>query len=218
MEKKFNEEQNNLKALFKAWGKPAQELKGRYDKTSVANFYIWASGKTCPPLKLLVDMAWETRTNIEYALGLTEVKEANDRNEINFRFPELLEESGHTYFSLAKKIDVAPATVKRYAEGNVQMRVETLLAIAEGLKVSLDYLLGLSDYRTWEEYRRVLEPFIGVRPGEAMFLSFPQSEMDGFVLMHPQGGRVVFPTGKMRNINDEIFKGVKVRRLVIDET
>ena len=213
MEKRFSKSENNLKDLFKKWGKPPKELMKRYNKTSVANFYIWSSGQQCPPLKLLLDMTWETETNIEYALGLTDAKAKNDTNVINFRLSELLEEQNCSYRALSIKLGTSYATIKRYAERDIMMRVETLLALADGLHVSLDYLLGLTSHRTWDEYKKMIDPFSGIAPGDALYLSFPDKELNGNVLVHPQGGKVVFPTGKMRSIRDDLFNGVKVERL-----
>ena len=220
MENKFDALNNNLKEVFKKWGKSPKELMERYDKTSVANFYIWATGKKCPPLKLLVDMTWETETNIEYALGLTDVIAKNDTNIVKPKVSELLKEQNDTILSFSKKIETTSLTIKRYSDGFSKMRLGTLIAMADGFNVSVDYLLGLTQYRTWSEYRRMLDPFVDALPGDALHITFPHpyEEMSGNVLMHPLGGKVLFPTGKTRSIRSELFDGVKVERLLPHET
>ena len=159
-------------------------------------------------------MTSEIDTNIEYALGLTQISAPNSGRKITFRLGSLLKEKGISYFGFANLIETSPATVKRYVEGAPHMRIETLLAMAKGLGVSVDYLLGLTDYKTWNDYRKKLEPFSGVAPGDAIYLEFPDEGLNGCALMHPHGGKVVFPTGKMRSIRDEIFQGVIVQNMV----
>lgn len=213
MKKHFDKDNNNLKELFDRWNQPTSVLMKRYNKDSVTNFYTWAAGKRCPPLQLLVDMVFETESNIEYALGLTDIAKGNDTDIIKLRLEPLLKESGFSKHSFAKSIETSSLTIDKYLSKDIKMRVETLLSMAEGLNVSIDYLLGLTKYKTWDEYHKLIEPFSGLNPGDAAYISFPDSLEGGNVLLHANGTHIVFPSGKSRSIHDDLFKGVKVKKL-----
>ena len=65
-----------------------------------------------------------------------------DKNTFANSLKSLLEKRGITQRSLAKKLKTTEATVSRYTSGNRTPNVETAVAIAEILGVSMDQLVG----------------------------------------------------------------------------
>lgn len=65
-----------------------------------------------------------------------------DKNTFANSLKSLLEKRGITQRSLAKKLKTTEATVSRYTSGNRTPNVETAVAIAEILDVSMDQLVG----------------------------------------------------------------------------
>lgn len=65
-----------------------------------------------------------------------------DKNTFANSLKSLLEKRGITQRSLAEKLKTTEATVSRYTSGNRTPNVETAVAIAEILGVSMDQLVG----------------------------------------------------------------------------
>lgn len=65
-----------------------------------------------------------------------------DKNTFANSLKSLLEKHGMTQRSLAEKLKTTEATVSRYTSGNRTPNVETAVAIAEILGVSMDQLVG----------------------------------------------------------------------------
>jgi transcriptional regulator with XRE-family HTH domain len=63
---------------------------------------------------------------------------------------------GLTQTALAKRIGVGNVTISRIEKGHVErIQMETLIALAQQLRVSADYLLGLTDEFPKEEIEPV---------------------------------------------------------------
>lgn len=65
-----------------------------------------------------------------------------DKNTFANSLKSLLEKRGMTQRALAEKLGTTEVTVSRYTSGNRTPNVETTVAIAEVLGVSLDQLVG----------------------------------------------------------------------------
>ena len=65
-----------------------------------------------------------------------------DKNTFANSLKSLLEKRGMTQRALAEKLGTTAVTVSRYTSGNRTPNVETTVAIAEVLGVSLDQLVG----------------------------------------------------------------------------
>ena len=65
-----------------------------------------------------------------------------DKNTFANSLKSLLEKRGMTLRALAEKLGTTEVTVSRYTSGNRTPNVETTVAIAEVLGVSLDQLVG----------------------------------------------------------------------------
>lgn len=68
------------------------------------------------------------------------------------RLRDLREDSDLTQRTLAEHLHIRQSTYSQYENGQRQMPLETLVALAEYFDTSTDYLLGLTDER--EPYPR----------------------------------------------------------------
>jgi len=59
---------------------------------------------------------------------------------------ELRDDLDMTQVQLAEKIGSAQSTVAQYENGTSKMSIDVLTSIAQALKTTSDYLLGLTDY------------------------------------------------------------------------
>lgn len=63
------------------------------------------------------------------------------------RLRDLREDSDLTQCALAEHLHIRQSTYSQYENGQRQMPLETLVALAEYFGTSTDYLLGLTDER-----------------------------------------------------------------------
>ncbi len=76
-------------------------------------------------------------------------------NKFQPRMRNILEEKGLTQKQVAKAIGKDPRSFGHYATGTTKPDIETLYDIASELRVSSDYLLGLSDNNSSGEFHEV---------------------------------------------------------------
>ncbi len=67
------------------------------------------------------------------------------------RFKEIREDRGFTQQELAEALHLTPATVSHYEKGNREPSLDVLVQIAEFLDVSVEYLLGFSNFNITHE-------------------------------------------------------------------
>lgn len=72
------------------------------------------------------------------------------------RIKEERERHGWTQIYMAKKIDATPAMLSHYERDFRDPDTDMLVKIADVLEVTADYLLGRTNYRNTEEYKRTL--------------------------------------------------------------
>ncbi|WP_029228402.1 helix-turn-helix domain-containing protein [Caldicellulosiruptor acetigenus] len=72
-------------------------------------------------------------------------------NLFRFRLKELREEKNISRSDLAEILGVSTQTIANYENGHREPNFDTLLKIAEYFDVTVDYLIGNSDFRTREE-------------------------------------------------------------------
>lgn len=76
------------------------------------------------------------------------------------------ERAGYTQEKVAEKVGVSRSAVSRWEQGEIEPKVQNLVAIAALLNVSTDYLLGIGDHertgslRLSEEAENALHKFI----------------------------------------------------------
>ena len=67
------------------------------------------------------------------------------------RIKELREEKNISQFELAKKLNLTQQSISLYEKGDREPSIDVLKSIANFFNVSLDYLLGKSDIRNYDE-------------------------------------------------------------------
>ena len=63
---------------------------------------------------------------------------------LGIRIKQARENAGFTQEQLAERIGISRATIARYESGEIEPKLKNLIAIAEQLQISTDYLLGLN--------------------------------------------------------------------------
>ena len=63
------------------------------------------------------------------------------------RFYKLRKECNYTQYKLGKLLNISRSTISKYESGDLFPATHTLIKIARVFKVSVDYLIGLSDER-----------------------------------------------------------------------
>ncbi|SEG10077.1 DNA-binding transcriptional regulator, XRE-family HTH domain [Caloramator fervidus] len=67
------------------------------------------------------------------------------------RLKKLREEKSVSRNELAEELNVSTQTIANYENGNREPNFDNLIKLADYFKVTTDYLIGRSDFRTWEE-------------------------------------------------------------------
>ena len=67
------------------------------------------------------------------------------------RIKELREEKNISQLELAKKLNLTQQSISLYEKGDREPSIDVLKSIANFFNVSLDYLLGKSDIRNYDE-------------------------------------------------------------------
>ncbi|WP_446715388.1 helix-turn-helix domain-containing protein [Caloramator sp. Dgby_cultured_2] len=65
---------------------------------------------------------------------------------------KLREEKSVSRNELAEELNVSTQTIANYENGNREPNFDNLIKLADYFKVTTDYLIGRSDFRTPEEY------------------------------------------------------------------
>ena len=152
--------------FLKEMGLDKEELKKLTGANDLA-VTKWAAAAVLPPLETLLLLANTTNTNISYLLMLTEVSSPITRQEIKFRLKETRIMRGYMQKELAEKAGVTPKSICSYETseeliyGRKSLRM--LISVADALSVSLDYLLGLTERKGWENIED--SPFFKIKPG-----------------------------------------------------
>lgn len=219
--KKYIEIYNNQipEALSLDWVKKA--VKAAFsDSIQNTSMSRWARGLTYPPVKVVRFLAITTKTPAAQLVGQTEVA---SRLEKDFSAKErdiklLLEERGISHRRLAELMETDPNTAGDIIKNYPNIRLNSMIALSEALGLSIDYLLGLTDYRTWEEEAHSSEkPFADVDYGTPAYVAPAATpEANGFYCLVSNDGRTIFTAdGRTRLAKDEFFRGRIVTPLSI---
>jgi len=172
-------------------------------KASSMDIYRWKSGTCYPPVDMLIKLAEIINQPTAYLIGQTDVQHKIERTKASPRdLKELMEQSGMSIASLSKAVGTTRNTMTDLISKFPNIRTNSLIAIAEALDVSTDYLLGLTDHRKWEEF----EPFVGISPGEPVFVTDEgQTEEGEYCLLGFDGKTLYLADGSTRDTDD--YKG-----------
>ncbi len=123
-----------------------------YLKVSKGTYSAWESGKDIIPLTRLNDICNYLNISIDYALNLTnnlnykDEKKELDKITISKRLKEIRKENKHTLQQLANKLNTSASVLSRYENTKTIILTPFLLAYNKIYNVSIDYLLGKTDY------------------------------------------------------------------------
>lgn len=113
---------------------------------SIANTEL---NEITPPIKFAVTVAKLCNCNVEYLLGLTESNTPPEKYEINLRIKEIMKSWHIEATKLGKQCGISPSTIYNYKNGKTNPTLRRIVAIANTLGVSVDYLIGLTDTLSW---------------------------------------------------------------------
>lgn len=109
--------------------------------------------ESAPSFQNLAKMAMYLETSLGYLLGLTDEIVPNDSSELSMvRLPALRRAKNISRNALASTLGgLHPNTIYAWELGKTVCRINVAMFLANLFNVSIDYLLGLSQFRTTEE-------------------------------------------------------------------
>lgn len=199
--------------------------KGNYPSIAVGR---WKKGTALPPVELLAGMAREMNSNISFILGMTDVNCPNEFEEPHFKtLDQVLAAAEMTEIELVRAFNNNYKKLYLYRERLPYNRVKSLMSLAEATHLSLDFILGYTQYENWEMYDRMSKPFEKIRAGSGAYVVADRTihgvsdveaaiaKGDGsYCLLSYDGEYVIFPNGNKVSINDKAFDGVLVVSVV----
>ena len=119
---------------------------GNFDYRSLSNALVYG---IVPTTSTLIKMAEYFKISMDYLLGRTEKSDYIDSSNETFqvRFVKLCEEKGVTYYKVSQDCFFDKSNVSRWLSKGYLPTLEILDMLAKYFNVSIDYLLGRSDYK-----------------------------------------------------------------------
>ena len=223
MNKVFDRTNLRISEFFRKTGAQGSELAKKYD-VQLATAYNWINGYRVPPINVLLDLCEKGNTNLSYLLALTAVDAPLETYSPYNRIDELRKERGMKIVEFQKTLNTTLAVYHRYADEENRRsttgRISTLVTFSTFFGVSIDYLLGLTEYRTWKHYLATIDPFIFVEPGTPALVKYKSEEGDevsGYILMHENGKYIISSEGMMISKTSPDFDDVIVMPCKINE-
>lgn len=199
-------------------------LERGIDKTELADRYeiqrdsvnVWFRGKHLPPFQVLLDLARDLRTNLSYLLMQTEYDFPLASYTPELRLKELRKENKLCIVELAMKSSTAQATIRKYDSGQMEKpSLKVITSLSDVLGVSMDYLMGLTDYRTWQEAAIAANPFLLLEADTAVCLQEPEGRKSYYLVT--ENLNLIDARGKI-HLQEELRKpGIKLTIWRCDE-
>ncbi len=151
------------------------------------------------------------RTNLSYLLMQTDIDLPCDTYSPHNRLKELRENAGYTKNQFAGICDMTYKTLMKYETNETLGPLSTLLLFSSILKVSIDHLLGLTEYPRWEDASS--NPIIrNLSPGKAGYMELPH--LTTYFLVSDDGDWVLFPDGTKEKIISPNFRDAKILEVI----
>lgn len=204
MRKYIDEYENRIPACLDVPWIKENILELLEGKATSMDIYRWRSSIYYPPVDMLIKLSEITRQPTAYLLGQTNVlKEAENANLPPVDIKEIMRRKRVNLTGLAARAGTSPATMRDLISKFPNIRTNSLIAIAEALCVSTDYLLGLTPFPRWEDP----EPFSNIAPGEPAYIeiSFTEEAKDQegtYCLLGKDGNTVFMSDGTKRSKDD----------------
>lgn len=106
--------------------------------------------KIVPSLRILIKIADKLELSLKYLLGLDDENEfilSVTPSTFHIRLAELTDEQKLNYGQIASKMDFPRTYIYEWIKENTLPSIDYALSLAEFFNVSVDYLLGRTDYR-----------------------------------------------------------------------
>ena len=130
---------------------------------------VWLRQSQMPPISVLLDMAKELNTNVSFLLSLTEYSFPLDSYEPDMRLNEIRKERKMHLVELAEQSGASITTVRKYGDGEIDKpNLKVILTFSTLLGVSMEYMMGLTRFKTWEDAAISYNPFILLEKGKAI--------------------------------------------------
>lgn len=130
---------------------------------------VWLRNSQMPPFNVLLDIAKELGTSVSFLLTLTEHNFPLDSYEPDIRLNEIRKEKKMHMVELAEKSGASITTVRKYDDGEIDKpNLKILLTFSSILGVTIDYMMGLTRFKTWEDAAIHANPFLLLEKGKAV--------------------------------------------------
>ena len=119
---------------------------GNFDYRSLSNALVYG---IIPTTSTLIKMAEYFKVSVDYLLGRTERNDYVESSNENFqaRFERLCKEKGVTHYKVSQECFFDKSNVSRWLTKGYLPTLEILDMITKYFNVSIDYILGRTDYR-----------------------------------------------------------------------
>lgn len=175
----------------------------------------WLSGSKVPGLANLVRIAYYTGTNIDYLLYFTDQNSAIERMDLSYdRIRRLRLEKGFSQAKLADKCEVTLNMIAGIEKRNGKPSLQSLIKFRNVFGVSMDYLIGLTEYRTWESCIREVSTFSKYMPKSAIHIENENIKTN--CLIDESGEYLIFPDGSKIACDDKRLDYCKVTNATCD--
>lgn len=119
---------------------------GNMDYRSLSNAIVYGIIPTTPTL---IKMANYFKVSVSYLLGRTETNDYVGLSKITFqnRFEELCNEKGVSHYKVSQDCFFDKSNISRWLSKGYLPTLEILDMLATYFSVTIDYLLGLTDFK-----------------------------------------------------------------------
>lgn len=119
---------------------------GNFDYRSLSNALVYG---IIPTTTTLIRMADYFNVSMDYLLGRTDKNDYTESSTITFqeRFEKLCEEKGVTHYKVSQECFFDKSNISRWLSKGYLPTLEILDMITKYFNVSIDYILGRSDFR-----------------------------------------------------------------------
>lgn len=156
-----------------------------------------------PLISTCIGIAKTLNTNVDYALGLTDNRSANETYETSIRLKERRTQLGLTLVEAADVIGNSTNKIRYNEINGVIAGLASLVNYAECYHTSTDYLLGLTEFLSWDKSLHYTDPFHKVKAGQPFYLE----DNAAFGCISKDGQRVFMENGSVYDIKDKLFRG-----------
>ena len=172
--------------------------------------YRWKHLQAMPSFENYIKLAEVFEVSLDYLLGNTSIKENDIKTyKVSNRIKALREINNYSIYKFHKVTGILERTIKKYETNEMtKPRLATYLEFSNAFGVSLDYLLGFTESKTWDDFIIEKYPFDLISPGGA--LRVRSKDNVEYALLDFAGQNIIFANNETRSIASEYFKNKKI--------